>query len=89
MPKCIGIERLELRPGRTELDKAYFGPKGYELAAPHFSSKERKRKINTEYVDTLDKAAELIERQGYHIRMGNPPEKKSLIEPSKVRILRA
>jgi hypothetical protein len=88
MTRCIRIERTELRPGKTELDEAYLRRRGYVLAAPHFSSKERKQPGNATHVATLDDAADLIEKHGYHIRMGNRPYYPSMIEPAKVRIIR-
>ena len=89
MTRCVRIQRVELRPGRSEFDKAYLGPKGYVLAAAHFTSEERKQPENATIVSTLDEAADLIETHGYHIRMGNSPDYPSLIEPAKVRVIRA
>jgi hypothetical protein len=72
------------------VDEAYRNRHGeYVLAAPHFSSKERKQPRNATRVTTLEEAANLICKSRYHIRMGNPPEYPSLIEPDKVRIIRA
>ena len=88
MSKCIRIERIALRPDRTEVDQAYLGPQGYELAGPEFSSDDRKQPENSIFVKTLDEAARLIEDRGFHIRMGNPPDRPSLIQPSSVRIIR-
>ena len=89
LARCIRIERVELRPGRAVVDKAHRSPKGYILAAPHFTSKERKQHGNATFVPTLDEAADLIENHGYHRRMGDSPERPSLIEPAEVRIKRA
>ena len=89
MVKCIRIERTELREGRTEIDQAYLGPKGYELAAGSHSSKERKQPYNAIFVSTLEEAAVYVKEKGFHIRMGNPPECPSLIEPDKVTVVPA
>ena len=89
MTRCIRIERTELRPGRAEVDDAYISSLGYVLAAPHFTSKERKQGANATIVASLNEAADLIEKQGYHIRMGNRPNRPSMIKPAKVRIIRA
>jgi hypothetical protein len=84
VPKVIRIERKELRPGRTKLDEAHRDQLGeYVLAAPDFSSKERKQTKNATKVTTLDEVADLICKNRYHIRMGNPPEYPSLIEPDR------
>ena len=88
MSKCIRIERIKLRPGRTDVDQAYRSAKGYELASGQLTSDERKQPENAIFVASLDKAADLIEQNGYHIRMGNSPERKSLIQPSSVRVIR-
>ena len=88
MARCIRIERVHLRPGRTVVDEAHLSRRGYVLAAPHFTSEERKQPQNATVVATLDEAADLIENHGYHIRMGNHPDYPSLIEPAKVRIIR-
>ena len=89
MAHCVRIERVELRHGRTAVDEAYLSRRGYVLAASHFTSKERKQPQNATIVTTLDEAADLIENHGFHIRMGNRPDYPSLIEPAKVRIIRA
>jgi hypothetical protein len=87
MRKRIRIERTELRPGRTEVDQASVGPRGYELAAGSHTSKERKQTYNAIFVATLDEAAVYVKERRFHIRMGNPPEYGSLIEPDKVTVI--
>lgn len=87
--KCIGIERTQLRPHRSDFDRAYLSGKGYVLAAPGLSSRERKQSKNATYEIDLDKVADLIEKEGFYIRMGKAPDRPSMIQPSKVRIIRA
>jgi hypothetical protein len=90
MSKVIRIERTELRPGRTRVDEPYLdGDGNYLLAAPSFTSDQRKQTANVTIVPTIQKAANLIENEGYHIWMGLRPERRSLIQPSMVRIVRA
>jgi hypothetical protein len=65
--RCVRIERVCPRPGRT--DQAFRYKHGYKLGDPALSSRERKLTRNCVYVATLDEAAALVER-GWHIRMG-------------------
>ena len=88
MSKCVRIERIELRPGRTEVDQASHSRQGFVLAAPEFTSQERKQPENATFVATLDEAADLIEKREFHIRMGKYPDVPSLIQPSSVRVVK-
>jgi hypothetical protein len=72
-----------------DFDQAYLSGKGYVLAAPGLSSRERKQPKSARYEMDLDKAADLIEKDGFYIRMGKAPDYPSMIQPSKVRIIRA
>jgi hypothetical protein len=86
MSKVLRIERVEPRPGKR--DEAYRGQRGYQLGDPKLTSDQRKRVAYSRYVATLEEAAHLVEVEGWHIRMGDSYREASLIQPSKVRIVR-
>lgn len=87
MLTVLRIERTEPRPGKT--DHAYCYRGGYKLGNPALSSKQRKLSRNCKIVGTLEDAAHWIETEGWHIRMGDTWRDASLIEPTKVRIVRS
>jgi hypothetical protein len=87
MTKCIRIERINPRLGKT--DQAYRDRRGYQLGNPTLSSTERKLVANAKFVSTLDEAAHLVENEGWHIRMGDTYLNASLIQPSKIRVVKA
>jgi hypothetical protein len=89
MTKVVGIERTVARPGRKFVDHATISPDGYILGDPTLTSRDRKQSVNQILVKSLDEAADLIERKGFHMRMGNRPEYPSMIQPSKLKIVRS
>jgi len=59
----------------------------YELASPQAGA-EKHKVANATFVSSLEKAADLIQNQGYSIRMECKGKRASLISPKGVRILR-
>jgi hypothetical protein len=81
----IKITRTKPRSGRDE--QPWKDSRGYQLADPKHGA-ERHKVENATFVQSLEKAAELIERGGFSIRMGREGKRPSLICPEGLRITR-
>jgi hypothetical protein len=83
--KVIRIERVMPRAGIAE--QPVRDSRGYRLGDPRHGSMKH-HAANEVAVSTLEAAAELIERQGFSLRMGGPGKRGSLISPKSLRIIR-
>ena len=81
----IRIMRITPRPGGDE--EPWWYAQGYQLADPNLGAEWHKVE-NAHFVQSLEEAAELIERSGFAIRMGREGKRPSLIRPSGLRIKR-
>jgi hypothetical protein len=81
----VKIERVYPRPGGKEYPVRT--SRGYELVEPPDVGLKNKVEDAT-FVQSLEEAADLIERRGFSIRMGCPGKRPSLICPKSLRITR-
>jgi len=81
---AVLIERTNPRPGRPE-EPVPDARGRYQLANPKFG-KDRHKVEHAIFVDSLDKAADLILKKGFLIRMGAEGKRASLISPKSLRI---
>jgi len=81
----LRIIRINPRPGGEEEPWRY--RQGYQLADPNLGVDCHKVE-NAHFVQSLEKAADLIENRGFAIRMGRKGKRPSLIRPSGLRITR-
>ncbi len=78
---------LRKHPRQGASEEPWRGSRGYELAAPSLSAKERNLASSATYVRTLEEAADLVER-GYALRMGAHGKRASLISPKSLKVVR-
>jgi hypothetical protein len=78
----VKIERIYPRPKGNE--RPVRTSRGFELVEPGLKNKVE----NAWFVQSLEEAADLIERRGFSIRMGCPGKRASLICPKSLRITR-
>lgn len=81
----ISIERISSRDGITEVP--VLTARGYQLGDPAHGALKHHAE-HAVHVQTLEEAAELIER-GFSLRMGAKGKSPSLIAPKSLRIVRA
>jgi hypothetical protein len=81
----IKITRTKPRPGAQE--EPWKDTRGYHLADPKHGA-ERHKVENTTFVQSLEKAAELIGRRGFAIRMWRKGDRPSLICAGNLHITR-
>ena len=79
------ILRKKSRPGGEEAP--FRDSRGYQLADPRFGEGWHKIE-NATFTDSIQKAADLIERRGFAIRMGRKGKRPSLISPAGIEIIR-
>jgi hypothetical protein len=83
----VRIERLEPRCKEGEFPEQNAAGE-YVLVSPDVKGKERNKIVNATHVRSLEKAADLVEREGYSIRMVCAGKRASLISPGGLRVTR-
>jgi hypothetical protein len=83
----VRIERLEPRCKEGEVPDQNAGGE-YILVSPGVKGEERNKIENATLVRSLEKAADLVEKEGYSIRMVCAGKRPSLISPGSLRVAR-
>ena len=86
MSKYDRIQRTEPRPGGDEFEVWYGGM--LKLRSPNLPEKGKNRDENATFVDTVDKAVDLL-MEGYAVRVGRNGVRPSYVLMPKLKFIPA